>query len=208
MRHSEHPVRLEIERPERFDRAHVIIRAAILIAFSLLMAFLWLLVLIYVAVPFIAAILISSERHRFREEGALRIKRWIHTIVAADAYYTLLTDRFSLERPEDNVRLEFEVSANPTPGSALSRLVTSVPSALVLLVLGIAAIVSGIVAGLIALVAGNYPEPIYRFHYGVVNWTARLLAYHASLVDEYPPFSLRTDGGTHGQVSPPAHEPV
>jgi hypothetical protein len=33
---------------------------------------------------------------------------------------------------------------------------------------------------------------MWRFLFGVVQWEARLLAYLASLVDEYPPFALET----------------
>jgi hypothetical protein len=38
---------------------------------------------------------------------------------------------------------------------------------------------------------------ILSFQRGVLRWQARLVAYHASLVEEYPPFSFETGDG-HG----------
>jgi uncharacterized protein DUF4389 len=40
---------------------------------------------------------------------------------------------------------------------------------------------------------GTYPESWWNFLRGIVGWEARLIAYLASLVDEYPPFTLATE---------------
>ncbi|MFQ5473211.1 MAG: DUF4389 domain-containing protein, partial [Dehalococcoidia bacterium] len=45
------------------------------------------------------------------------------------------------------------------------------------------------------------PEGLYNFNLGVMRWEARLLAYHSSLVDPYPPFSL--DTGQEGAGAAP-----
>jgi hypothetical protein len=42
------------------------------------------------------------------------------------------------------------------------------------------------------LIQENYPDGLYNFQRGVLRWEARLLGYHASLVDQYPPFALDT----------------
>jgi len=42
------------------------------------------------------------------------------------------------------------------------------------------------------LVSESYPESLWRFLLGLVRWEAWLLAYLASLVDRYPPFTLET----------------
>ena len=42
------------------------------------------------------------------------------------------------------------------------------------------------------LIRKDYPDRLYSFQPGSLRWGARLLAYHASLVDEYPPFALDT----------------
>ena len=43
---------------------------------------------------------------------------------------------------------------------------------------------------MLVLVNETYPESFWRFLRGLVCWEARLLAYLASLVEPYPPFSL------------------
>ena len=43
----------------------------------------------------------------------------------------------------------------------------------------------------------RYPESSWRFLAGLVRWEAHLLAYLASLVDDYPPFTFAS-----GSVSP------
>lgn len=181
-----------VDRPLTFRREQVIARLIILLLFSLLFAFAWLIALVYVAVPVLAAGFISRDGERFFEEGARRLQRWLHMLVAFDAYLTLLTDRFPLEDPERVTRYKVRVSGRATVNSALLRLLLSIPSSLVLAGLGIAATLTGIVAGVMVLVQEDYPEGLYRFHLGVVRWGARLLAYHGSLVDRYPPFRLET----------------
>jgi len=49
-----------------------------------------------------------------------------------------------------------------------------------------------IIAAIMVLIQENYPDSIYNFQRGVMRWEARLLVYHASLVDQYPPFALDT----------------
>jgi hypothetical protein len=54
-------------------------------------------------------------------------------------------------------------------------------------------VVSGFVSLLAAiaiLFTEHYPQALYSFQYDLVAWIARVLVYHASLVDTYPPFSL------------------
>jgi hypothetical protein len=68
--------------------------------------------------------------------------------------------------------------------------VTSVPHAVVLAVLGIASGLVGFVAAIMVLVTERYPEGLQAFQRDVLAWMARLLGYHASLVETYPPFSM------------------
>jgi hypothetical protein len=42
------------------------------------------------------------------------------------------------------------------------------------------------------LVQENYADGLYDFQRGVLRWEARLLAYHSSLIEQYPPFALDT----------------
>jgi Domain of unknown function (DUF4389) len=104
--------------------------------------------------------------------------------------------------------MEVNISGRPTTGSALLRLLTSIPSGFVLALLGVVATITGIIAGIFILVREDYPEALYGFHTGVVRWGARLLAYYASLTDEYPPFSLATHHRDEPGAMPHAGQPT
>jgi hypothetical protein len=47
-----------------------------------------------------------------------------------------------------------------------------------------------IVGAVTILIDGHVPSGILAFQRGMLRWQARLLAYHASLIEEYPPFSF------------------
>lgn len=186
-----YPVALEVERPGRFERRQVFLRLVIVLGLSLLLAFAWLVLLIYVSVPVFAATLISRDGpEEYIRSSHRRLLRYLHWIVALDAYITLLVDRLPLEEPAVAVRYHVAPCGRPTITSALFRLFYSIPSGAALALLGVAAVFTWIPAAAFILARGQYPEALYRFHLGVVGWGARLLAYHASMVDRYPPFSL------------------
>jgi hypothetical protein len=72
------------------------------------------------------------------------------------------------------------------------RLIYSIPSAIVLTILAIVAAVIWVIAVISILIQENYAEGLYNFQLGIMRWNARLLGYHASLVEQYPPFALDT----------------
>ncbi len=197
-----YPVIFAVTRPDRFERPHVFLRLLILVVISVFLAFTWVVGLIYLVLPVGAAALVSRDKERFHDEGAVQIKRVLHWIVAFDAYLTLLTDRIPTEDPPAGAHYEVAASGSPTTGSALMRLITSIPSALVLALLSVAATITAIIAAVFVLVRENYPDGLYAFHTGVVRWGARLLAYHGSLVDEYPPFDLDMSTAAPGAGQP------
>jgi hypothetical protein len=57
-------------------------------------------------------------------------------------------------------------------------------------VLGIAWGITTVIAWFAILFTGRYPEGLYRFGVGVLQWNLRVEAYVLLLRDEYPPFSL------------------
>jgi hypothetical protein len=117
---------------------------------------------------------------------------WLRWLIAFYAYLGFLADRFPSERPEEIVRFEVKTAGTPTVGSALLRLIYSIPSAFVLAIIGIASAVIWLIAAVMILIQERYPEGLYNFQCGVLRWEARLLGYHASLVDRYPPFAIDT----------------
>ena len=187
---ADYPVTFDVTRPEKFERPHLAIRILILIILSILSE---IVGLIYLLLPVLAAIFISQKgSERFLAEDGPRMTGWLRWLVAIDAYIALLTDRFPTEKPEQIIRFDVQASGSPTVGSALLRLIYSIPSALILGLLSIVSAVIWLIAAVMILVNESYPQGLFDFQRGVVRWGARLLAYHASLTDQYPPFALDT----------------
>jgi hypothetical protein len=189
-----YPVAFDIQRPEKFDRVQVALRLAVLLVLSILAGAMgWVFGLLYLAIPIWAAILISqkgAETYLAERGGSmLTLLRWY---LALYAYLYLLTDRFPTEKPEDAIRFEVEPSGSPTVGSALLRLIMSIPSAFVLGILGIVGFFILIIAVISVLIQESYPEGLWNFQLAISRWHARLLGYHSSLVGEYPPFAIDT----------------
>jgi len=186
-----YPVQLDVTSPPRYDRVQLALRAVIAIALGCLgVTGGWLMWLLYLALPVIAAVAVSTRGARsYLDELGPRLWHVLRWLLAFWAYMMLLIDRFPTREPT-GVEVEIQVDGQPTPGSALLRLITSIPSGFVLGLLGIVSWVLVIAGAVMILIERRVPDGILGFQRGVLRWQARLLAYHASLVDEYPPFSF------------------
>jgi hypothetical protein len=186
-----YPVTFDVSRPEKFERPQLFLRVLVGIILWVLASMVgWILYLIF---PVLAAIFVSQKGpEKYLEEDGPRMTEWLRWVVAIFAYLFILTERFPTEKPEEIVRFEVSPGGSPTVGSALLRLIYSIPSALVLGLLGIVSAVIWLIAAVMVLIQENYPNGLYNFQRGVLRWEARLLGYHASLVDQYPPFALDT----------------
>jgi hypothetical protein len=189
-----YPVTFDVSRPEKFERPHVFLRILVVAILAILAGAIgWILGLVYLVFPILAAIFVSQKGpEKYLEEDGPRMTGWLRWVLALYAYLGILTDRFPTEKPEEIVRFEVKTGGAPTVGSALLRLIYSIPSGLVLGMLGIVSGIILIIAAVMVLIQENYPEGLYNFQLGVLRWEARLLGYHASLVDQYPPFALDT----------------
>ena len=183
----------DVSYPQRFDRVQVVLRVVIIWLAALIgIPFGWIL---YLGFPVLAAVLISQkDGNRYLAEDSPRVTRWLGWVMAVSAYIGLLTDKLPASG-EATVHFQIETSGTPSPGSALLRILKAIPSALVLALLMFVSAIVWVIAAVWILIGETYPESLYGFQRGVVRWLARLLAYLASLVDYYPPFSLET--GTH-----------
>lgn len=193
---TSYPVTLRVARPLHFDRVQVALRLLVLCVIGLLHQTVGgVFGILYLFLPVTAAILVSGK-------GAApflaRESRWLTAllqwVVALYGYLMFVTDRFPLEPREVPVHLYVRASGSPTIGTALLRLLTSLPHALVLILLSIPAVVISLVVAIIVLVNERCPPGLHQFQRDVLAWLARVLAYHASLVEAYPPFSLRPVG--------------
>lgn len=181
----------DVAQPERFGRGGVPLRVVVLVLFIVPGSLNWLAALVYL--PITTAVLVRDKgRERFFEEDAGRVTDLLRWIIGIYAYFALLTDSLSLDAPDGAIRFDVEPAGAPTPRSALGRMVTSLPSALVFAVVGLGALGVWLVANLLVLATGNYPKALYGYQRAVNRWQAHLLSYHSSLVDAYPPFRLST----------------
>jgi hypothetical protein len=188
-----HPVDVVVNSPPRFDRIQLAVRLAIAIALGFIgfSAGLFAMLLFFV-LPVIAAVSISSTGPTdYLARPGPRLWRMLTWVLQLSAYMLLLIDRFPVE-PDQGCQITLQPAGTPSAGSAVFRLVTSIPSALVLGLLWCIAGVLGVIGWVTILVAEMVPQPILSYQRGVLRWQARLLAYHASLVAAYPPFDLDT----------------
>jgi hypothetical protein len=196
----------DIERPEKFARSQLALRLLLLVvlsiagfALSLIHGVLWL------AVPVVAAILISQKgARRYHDDAEGNMTSWLRFVVGAYAYLSLLTDKLPGDsKAGPNSQFHVTPTGTPTVGGTLVRIILVIPHAIVLAIVGIVAVLMVIFAAVMILISESYPESVYKFLRGWIRWQARVLAYLAALVDEYPPFSLSA-GDNPPQVAAPA----
>jgi hypothetical protein len=189
---TDYPVTFDVARPEKLERPHVFLRILVAVILSILAGAIgWIFGLVYLVLPVVAAVFVSQKGgEKYLEEDGPRVTGWLRWIVAFYAYLGILTDRFPTEKPDEIVRFEVQTGGTPTVGSALLRLIYSIPSAIVLSILAIVSAIIWIIAAVMVLVQESYPDGLYNFQRGILRWEARLLGYHASLVEQYPPFAL------------------
>jgi hypothetical protein len=191
-----YPVTFDVDRPEEpFDKAQIVLRVLLMIVISVIAGS--ISGLAYWGLPVVAAILISQRgAERYLADAETGPIRWLRYIMGLFSYIALASDQLPLDRPDD-VNLQVRPTGTPTVGSALLRIILAIPHAIVLAILGIAFAVVWLIAVISILIYGTYPGWAFDFIRGYLRWNARVLAYMASLVDEYPPFSFSDD-------SPPA----
>ncbi len=197
-----HPVQLDVQSPAHFDRMQLAIRLVIAMVlgwFGITMG--WLMSLLYVVLPLLAAGVIATVgRDGYVREQGPQLWRVITWLLRWEAYMLLLVDRPPSAALVD-VTVELRPTGAPTLGSALLRLVTSLPSGLVLALLGVASSLLWLLAALFIVLGAPIPHSIIAFQQGMLRWQARLLAYHASLVTEYPPWTLHSEHPHHEEVA-------
>ncbi len=186
-----YPATFDVQPPKEFDKAQIVLRILLLIFLG------WLLDSIlgaaYLLLPIIAAILISQKgAEQYHAEAETGPTKWLRYILGFYSYMALATDKLPTQAPEEVVDLNVQPTGSPTVGSALLRIILGIPHAIVLGLLGIIFAIVWLIAAISILINGSYPEWASDFIRGYLRWTARLMAYMASLVEEYPPFSFDT----------------
>jgi hypothetical protein len=187
-----YPVHYLVSKPLRYTRLQLLVRLAASVALGVLGLSLGLVYLAaYLALPAVAAVRLGSTDPAtyLREDGA-RVSRGLAWFAAVYAWFALVTDSLPARLPDEEVRVVVEPQGTPTAASALWRIVTGVPSALVLAFLGCVGGLVWLWSALQVLLFERVGDGAHAYLAGVQRWSVRLLAYQASLVDAYPPFSF------------------
>lgn len=199
-----YPVGFSVRVPDRFERVQVVLRIGVAIALGVVHqsaggAF----GALYLLLPIIAALLISQRSGAgfLAQDGPWLIVA-LEWVIGVYAYLMFVTDRFPLGTRERSARLQVRLAGSPSVGSALVRLIGSLPHIVLLALLGIVSGFVSLIAAIAILFSERYPRMLYEFQRGIVAYLGRIFAYHASLIDTYPPFSL----ANHGSDVPPASD--
>jgi hypothetical protein len=170
------------------DRTQVIIRWVLLMALGTVgwSSLYWIL---YLGLPALAAMRISQvgQQQYLSSEGP-RIVRVLRWLARAYAYLWLLTDTPPSDESSGVVDLDVTTSGNPTAGSALLRIFTSLPALLLLAVASIVAAILWPIGAILILLRKRLPGFLFDFFLMMLRGQFRFVAFHLSLVDRYPSF--------------------
>lgn len=195
----------DIQPPRTFDKAQVVLRILIVIVLSFLQIGNIVFGGAYLILPVAAAVLVSQKgADGYLAEAESGPVKWLRYLLGFYAYMALATDKIPTSNPEEVVNLQVQPNGSPTVGSALLRIILGIPHAIVLGLLGIVFAIVWLIAAISILISGAYPEWASSYIRGYLRWTARFMAYMASLVDEYPPFSFSENGGGPAMPAAPA----
>ncbi len=200
-----YPASFDVQIPKEFDKAQVVLRVLIVAVLGVLQVGNVVLPVgnmvfglgnfvvggVYIILPIVAAVVISQKGpEKYLEEAQAGPIKWLRYIMMFYAYMSLATDKLQTHDPEDVVSFAVRPGGSPSVGQALLRIILAIPHAIALALIGIAFFVVWVIAAISILANGTYPDWAADFIRGYLRWNARLLAYLASLVDEYPPFSF------------------
>ena len=109
------------------------------------------------------------------------------------AYFVLLTDQYPSTVDEQSVHLEIDypdVERDLNRWLPLVKWFLAIPHVIALAVLRIIALFAVVIAWFAILFTGRYPRGLFDFVVGLGRWALRVNAYALLLVtDRYPPFS-------------------
>ena len=189
-----YPVHYTVSHPAGFTRIQLVIRVVAFLVLGLVgLSFGTVFLVAYLGLPVWAAIRLSGGRspeEYVRDDGAT-VMAGLRWFAALSAWAGLVTDRIPSRSPDETVSLVVDPTApSPTTSSALWRIVTGLPSGLVLALLGWVGSLVWLWAALCVLFTERIGDGAFHYLVGLQRWSIRLLAYQASLVNDYPPFSF------------------
>lgn len=202
---THYPVQYHAKYPQRFSVVQLALRLVVFIVLGVLgVSFGLLFLVLYLGLPAFAAIRIQSGGHeRYLNLDGPNIVGMLRWVAAVCAWTGLVVDRLPQRDPAELVALSVvHGHGQPTPGTALARVVTGLPSALFLVIVGFVACFVWLWAALSILFTHHVGPKAHAFLEGVQRLCLRLLVYQASLVESAPPTTLQDDAPTPGFADP------
>lgn len=188
---SAYPVHLLVVQPARFSRLQLAVRLIAGLVLGLLgFGFGLVFSVAYLALPAFASVRLSSHPEGYFEVDGPRVLRLLRWLAAISGWAGLITEDLPSGAPDERIRVTIEGRPHATAGSALLRVLTGIPSALVLGILFMIGAFVWIWAAFSILLFERVGPHAFRYLVGLQRWNIRLLAYQASLVEAYPPFSF------------------
>lgn len=191
---TSYPVHYTIVPPATRSRLQLLIRLIAFCAIGTLgLSFGAVFLFAFLALPAYAASRMSARGATAGDyvtkdgPAVLRSLRWL---AAISAWTGLIADDLPSHSPDETVHLEVDGTPHPTPGSVLMRVITGIPSAIVLGILCWVGVFVWMWAALTILISERVGVGAFSYLAGLQRWSIRLLVYQAGLVDEYPPFSF------------------
>jgi hypothetical protein len=190
-----YPVHYSVERPLRYSRINLAVRVLAFIAIGVLgLSFGSVFLFAYLALPVIVAIRLAGAREpgAYLLQDGPRVIAALRWLAAVFAWAGLTAERLPSRSPAETVTVELEETSHQvaTPSSAIWRVIAGIPSAVVLAILGCLGGLVWLWAALSILFTERVGSGAFNYLAGLQRWGIRLLAYQASLVDEYPPFAF------------------
>lgn len=189
---STYPVHYHVDRPEHFSRLQLAIRILAFLALGVLgISFGLIFAFAYLALPAYAASRLSAASPGdYASKDGPRVLRALHWLAAVSAWAGLIAERLPGHAPDEEVHIAVDPQPSATASAALWRVATGLPSALVLAALCWIGVFVWLWAALSVLLTERVGHRAFRYLEGLQRWSIRLLAYQASLVSDYPPFSF------------------
>jgi Domain of unknown function (DUF4389) len=181
-----HPVQFRVEPLATRERIHVAVRLVVLMALGAAgwSSVYWVL---FLALPLLVAIRLSQKGgSAYLAEagpGTIRVLRWF---ASAYAYLWLLTDVPPSSEAGGPVELKVDSGGLPTAGTAVLRIVTTLPAMVLWILLSVVAGFFWVVGAVIVLWTRRLPVALADFLAMTLRFQFRLVAYHLSLVAQYP----------------------
>jgi hypothetical protein len=150
---------------------------------------------LFVALPVYSAVRLGMRDHDYVFDDGPRVAHMLRWFAAISAWAGLISERLPGRDATEVVTLAIDEGAarNRSAGSAIWRVLTGLPSAIALMFLCFIGWFVYLWAVLSILFTQRIGAHTFNYLVGLQRWSVRLLAYQASLVDEYPPFSFSDD---------------